>query len=98
MIVYEEGKIIAISKNLLNILNIDLKEISEIINQIELEIAVLHKDTIKIKDISFKINKENMIALKNLDIFKLEKEETLNPLEGLSTLKIPAEEEKKEEK
>ena len=89
MIIYEEGRIVALSKNLLNILNSDLKEISEIITQIELETAVLHKETIKIKNISFKINKENLITLKNLDIFKLEKEEVLSA--------IPSEEEKKEE-
>jgi len=110
MIIYEEGKIVAISKNLLNILNIDLKEISEIISQIELETAVLHQKTITIQNNSFKIEKEPLITLKNLTIFKLQKEEIIPNIiqqqpeektetpavEELNPLKITAEEEKEE--
>jgi len=74
MIVYEEGKIVAVSKNLLNTLNIDIKEISKIIDQIELETAVLHQKTITIQNNSFKIEKEPLITLKNLTLFRLQKE------------------------
>ena len=93
MIIYEKGKIVAISKNLLNTLNTDLSELSELINQIELEIAALNKNTIKIKNYSFKINKEEIITLKNLNVFHLEKEISENilpeekPEETLSFLK-----------
>jgi len=95
MIIYEEGKISAISKNLLNTLSADLKEISNIINQLELETAVLNKKSINIKNHFFKIKKEDLITLKDISIFVLELEEKQeNPLESLNTLKI---EEPKEE-
>jgi HPt (histidine-containing phosphotransfer) domain-containing protein len=73
LIVYENGKIIALGKNLLNTLNIALEEMSQVITQLELEMAVLNKNSIQIKNFSFKITKENLITLKNLDIFHLEK-------------------------
>lgn len=40
MIIYENGKIVAISKELLNLLNVSLEEISQIINRIKLETAL----------------------------------------------------------
>ncbi|WP_024790016.1 hypothetical protein [Lebetimonas sp. JH292] len=75
LIVYENGKIIALGKNLLNTLNITLEEMSQVITRLELEMAVLNKKSIQIKNNIFKITKENLITLKNLDIFQLEKNE-----------------------
>jgi HPt (histidine-containing phosphotransfer) domain-containing protein len=84
MIVYENGKIIAISKNLLNLFNIPLEKISEVINKIQLEMAVLNQNSIELFNILFKVKKEDLLTLKNLDIYVLEK------IEG--TKKIPEDE------
>ena len=102
MIIYEEGKITAISKSLLNTLNTNLGELSEIINQIELETAVLNKTSINIKNQSFKITKEDLITLKNLSVFTLKQEEVLpelpkeEPAENIQPLQMPTIEQSEE--
>jgi HPt (histidine-containing phosphotransfer) domain-containing protein len=73
MIIYENGKIVAISKKLLNYLDIPLEKISEVINKIELEMAVLNQNSIELFNIIFKIKKEEILTLKNIEIFILEK-------------------------
>jgi hypothetical protein len=48
MIVYENSKIIAVGKKLLNELKISLEEVSSIITKLQLETAVLNQNSIEI--------------------------------------------------
>lgn len=73
MIIYENGKIVAISKELLNLLNVSLEEISQIINRIKLETALLNQNSVEILNFTFNVKKEEMLTLKNLDVYILEK-------------------------
>jgi HPt (histidine-containing phosphotransfer) domain-containing protein len=85
MIIYENGKIVAISKNLLNLLNISLEEISTIINKLQLETALLNQKSIEILNFKFNVKKEELITLKNIDIYLLklaEKKETLETIQS----------------
>jgi hypothetical protein len=98
MIIYENGKIVAISKNLLNLLNISLEEISTIINKLQLETALLNQKSIEILNFKFNVKKEDLLTLKNLDIYILEKISSINkeekPLSSPEeTLKVSLEEE-----
>jgi len=78
MIVYEDGKIVAISKNLLNQFNLSLEDVSKMITKIELEMAVLNQNSIELMNTIFKIKKEELLTLKNLDIYLFEKVEETN--------------------
>jgi HPt (histidine-containing phosphotransfer) domain-containing protein len=80
MIIYENGKIIAISKELLNLLNVSLEEISHIINKIKLETALLNKNEIEILNYKFNVKKEELLTLKNLDVYILKITETIQTL------------------
>ncbi|GAX87283.1 conserved hypothetical protein [Lebetimonas natsushimae] len=90
MIIYENGKIIAVSKNLLNLFNASLEKVSEIITKIELEMAILNQHSIELFNIVFKIKKEELLTLKNLDIYILEKieEKSFNTEEPLLNTSI----------
>lgn len=85
MIIYENGKIIAISKELLNLLNVSLEEISHIINKIKLETALLNKNEIEILNYKFNVKKEELLTLKNLDVYILKITETIQTLKITET-------------
>jgi HPt (histidine-containing phosphotransfer) domain-containing protein len=72
MIIYENKKIIGISKKLLQTLNIaSLEEIPSIINQFQLDSALLNKKSINILNKEFIIKKEDLFTLKDLEIYLL---------------------------
>ena len=81
LVVIENNKIKGIEKNLLNLLNMDLTELSEFVNIINLQIDSLTSKPLKIKNFEFEISEIEILSLENIKIFELtlisqEKEET----------------------
>jgi len=75
IVVFQENKIIAIDKNLLNMFDSDLMHLSEIISPIELNISSLKNETINILSKNFKISEIPLLSINNIKAFDLSLED-----------------------
>ncbi|NPA87886.1 MAG: hypothetical protein GXO01_04190 [Epsilonproteobacteria bacterium] len=71
ILVIKNGKIIGIDKTLLNILDVDLQNLSSIINKIELEIAALRNKNIELNHKHLKVVKKDILTLEDIDIYDI---------------------------
>ena len=71
ILVINNGKIIGVDKTLLKILNVDLHNLSSVINKIELEIAALKNKHIQLNNTKLKVVKKEVITIEDIDIFDI---------------------------
>ena len=73
---FQNNKLIAIDKDLLNLFNTDLTHLSEIISEIEINVAALKNENINILSKTFKVKEIPLLSLNNIKAFDFISTET----------------------
>ena len=73
IVLFKDNKIVGIDNNLLNLLNINLDNLSNIISEIELFIASKEKNKLNLQNHLFEINEIPLTSIENIKAFDLTK-------------------------
>ena len=78
IILFKNNKIIGVDNNLLNLLNIDFNNLSNIISELELLISSKKEHTITLQNYSFEVQETPIISLEDIKVFDLKKKSEFN--------------------
>jgi len=88
ILVIKDGKITGIDKTLLKVLDVDLHNLSELINKIELEIAALQNKEIDLLNKKLKVAKKDLLTLEDISVYEMflvEETQEITPIQPIET-------------